>query len=76
MFAPGTTPAYSNYATSLAGYIVQRVCGEPFDDYIERHIFAPARHAQFELPPAAAAAPAADGMATGYRRRLGRAGRV
>lgn len=42
VFAPGTTPAYSNYATALAGYIVERVSGEPFDDYIDRHVFAPA----------------------------------
>ncbi len=41
VYAPGSTPAYSNYATSLAGYIVQRVSGEPFNQYIERHIFAP-----------------------------------
>ena len=41
VYAPGTTPAYSNYATSLAGYIVSRVSGEPFDQYIERHILAP-----------------------------------
>ena len=41
IFAPGTTPAYSNYATSLAGYIVQRVSGQPFDRYVERNIFAP-----------------------------------
>jgi CubicO group peptidase (beta-lactamase class C family) len=41
VFDAGTTPAYSNYGASLAGYIVQRVSGEPFDDYIERHIFAP-----------------------------------
>src|SRR5690606_39444116 len=38
---PGTTPAYSNYATALAGYVVERVSGEPFDDYVERHIFEP-----------------------------------
>ena len=34
VFPPGTTPAYSNYATSLAGYILQRVSGERFEDYI------------------------------------------
>jgi CubicO group peptidase (beta-lactamase class C family) len=41
IFAPGTTPAYSNYAASLAGYIVQRVSGMPFADYVEKNIFAP-----------------------------------
>jgi CubicO group peptidase (beta-lactamase class C family) len=39
IYEPGTTPAYSNYATALAGYIVERVSGMPFDDYIERNIF-------------------------------------
>ncbi|NZA24796.1 serine hydrolase [Luteimonas sp. SJ-92] len=39
--APGTTPAYSNYATALAGYIIERVSGESFYDYIDRHILAP-----------------------------------
>ena len=41
IFPAGTTPAYSNYATTLAGYIVQRVSGEPWDSYIETHIFKP-----------------------------------
>jgi CubicO group peptidase (beta-lactamase class C family) len=41
VFPAGSTPAYSNYGASLAGYIVQRVSGEPFDDYIDKHIFAP-----------------------------------
>ncbi len=41
IFPPGVTPAYSNYATALAGYIVQRVSGQPYDEYIEQHIFAP-----------------------------------
>jgi CubicO group peptidase (beta-lactamase class C family) len=41
VFAPGTTPAYSNYGASLAGYIVQRLSGESFDSYVEKHIFAP-----------------------------------
>jgi CubicO group peptidase (beta-lactamase class C family) len=54
--APGSTPAYSNYATALAGYIVERVSGEPFDAYIARHIFGPLgmTHSSFSqpLPPA------------------------
>ncbi len=41
IFEPGTTPAYSNYATALAGYIVGRVSGMSFDDYVDRNIFAP-----------------------------------
>ncbi|MHB9878092.1 serine hydrolase domain-containing protein [Pacificimonas sp. ICDLI1SI03] len=41
IFAPGKVPAYSNYGTAIAGYIVQRVSGEPFDDYVDRHIFTP-----------------------------------
>jgi CubicO group peptidase (beta-lactamase class C family) len=41
IFAPGTTPAYSNYATALAGYIVQRSSGEAFDSYLEHHVFGP-----------------------------------
>jgi hypothetical protein len=52
IYAPGTTPAYSNYGASLAGYIVQRVSGEPFDAYVQRHIFAPLgmQHATFTQP--------------------------
>ncbi len=38
IFAPGTVAAYSNYGAALAGYIVQRVSGQPFDAYVERHI--------------------------------------
>lgn len=39
--APGTTPAYSNYGAALAGYLVERASGVGFDDYVERHVFAP-----------------------------------
>ncbi|WP_262689446.1 serine hydrolase domain-containing protein [Kordiimonas aestuarii] len=41
IFPVGKVPAYSNYGTALAGYIVERLSGEPFDDYIERHILGP-----------------------------------
>ena len=52
VYAPGTTPAYSNYATALAGYIVQRVSGEGFYDYIDNHIFKPLsmNHSTFRQP--------------------------
>ena len=52
IFPPGTTPAYSNYATTIAGYIVQRVSGMPFDEYIEKHIFQPLsmNHTTFRQP--------------------------
>jgi len=48
----GSTPAYSNYGAALAGYIVQRVSGMPFDDYIEQKVFAPLgmTHATFRQP--------------------------
>ena len=41
IFPPGVTPAYSNYATSLAGYIVERQSGMPFDDYVDSRILTP-----------------------------------
>lgn len=41
IYAPGEVPAYSNYGAALAGYIVQRVAGEPYDDYIDRRVFEP-----------------------------------
>lgn len=41
VYAPGTTFAYSNYATSLAGYIVERVAGQPYEQYITDHILTP-----------------------------------
>jgi CubicO group peptidase (beta-lactamase class C family) len=52
IFPPGTTAAYSNYGAALAGYIVQRLSGEPFADYIARHIFMPLgmTHSTFAAP--------------------------
>jgi len=41
IYPPGTIPAYSNYGASLAGYIVERVSGEPFCQYVDRHILGP-----------------------------------
>jgi CubicO group peptidase (beta-lactamase class C family) len=41
IFPPGVIPAYSNYATALAGYIVQRVSGKPFEQYVQDNIYTP-----------------------------------
>jgi CubicO group peptidase (beta-lactamase class C family) len=67
VFAAGSTPAYSNYGASLAGYIVQRVSGEPFNSYIEQHIFAPLdmQLSSFRQPLPAELAPL---MSKGYPR--------
>lgn len=41
LFPSGEVPAYSNYGMSLAGYVVQRVSGEDYVDYVDRHILQP-----------------------------------
>src|SRR5215475_6661186 len=65
IYPPGTTPAYSNYATTMAGYIVQRVSGQTYDDYIEQHILNPLgmKHSTFRQPLPEALVPL---MSKGY----------
>jgi CubicO group peptidase (beta-lactamase class C family) len=65
IFPPGVIPSYSNYGATLAGYIVQRVSGEKFADYIDHHIFAPLdmHYASFRQPLPAALKPL---MSQGY----------
>ena len=41
IYPPGEVPAYSNYGATLAGYIVERVAGVPFERYVEENIFEP-----------------------------------
>lgn len=66
IFSPGEKVAYSNYGCGLAGYIVQRVSGERFEDYVQRHVFQPLNmaHSSFDQPLPAALAPL---MAKGYK---------
>ena len=40
LFSPGQTPVHSNYGAALAGYIVQQVSGETFEQYVWDQIFA------------------------------------
>lgn len=53
LFPPGIVPGYSNYGVGLGSYIVQRVSGEPFEQYVAEHIFAPLgmTHSTFFQPP-------------------------
>ncbi|MBS0379658.1 MAG: beta-lactamase family protein [Proteobacteria bacterium] len=66
IYKAGSTPAYSNYATALAGHIIERVSGQSFDDYIDQHVLQPLEmeHSTFRQPlPEKFAAD----MAKGYR---------
>jgi CubicO group peptidase (beta-lactamase class C family) len=49
---PSEGPGYSNYATALAGYIVQRVSGQAYEEYIQQHILTPLdmRNSTFRQP--------------------------
>jgi CubicO group peptidase (beta-lactamase class C family) len=67
IFPPGVTPAYSNYATALTGYIVQRISGKPFDQYVADNIYTPLamQHSTFAQPLPANLLPL---MSNGYQR--------
>lgn len=41
-FAPGEGVSYSNAAFVLLGAIIERISGEPYYQYVHRHIFVPA----------------------------------
>ena len=58
IYPPGVITAYSNYGAGLAGYIVSRVSGEPYDQYVQRHLLDPLdmRHSTATEPVPAALA--------------------
>ncbi|MCG5441370.1 beta-lactamase family protein [Micromonospora sp. NIE79] len=65
IYEPGTVPAYSNYSNALAGYIVERVSGTRFEEYVQRNILdrAGMPSSTFEQPLPAALR---DRMSNGY----------
>lgn len=65
IFPPGEIVAYSNYGATLAGYIVQRVSGEPFDQHVADHILKPLSMSRSTFVQPLPAALQGD-MATGY----------
>jgi CubicO group peptidase (beta-lactamase class C family) len=69
IFPPGEVSGYSNYGAALAGYLVERVSGLSFEDYVETRVLAPlgmsASSFRQPLPPALAGR-----LASGYRSSL------
>ncbi|MEH0927419.1 serine hydrolase domain-containing protein [Micromonospora sp. CPCC 205558] len=65
IYEPGTVPAYSNYSNALAGYIVERVSGTRFEEYVQRNVLdragMPSSTFEQPLPPALR-----DRMSNGY----------
>ena len=41
IYRPGEVCSYSNWGAALAGYIVERITGQPFADYVHENIFEP-----------------------------------
>ena len=62
---PGEEVSYSNYGTMLAGYIVQRISGIPYEEYVKKNILDPLgmSRSTFQQPPPA---DLAEDMATAY----------
>ncbi|MGC4847531.1 serine hydrolase domain-containing protein [Micromonospora sp. DT15] len=70
IYQPGTVPAYSNYSNALAGYIVERVSGTRFEEYVQRNVLdrAGMPSSTFEQPLPAALR---DRMSNGYETSAG-----
>ena len=71
IFPAGKIPSYSNYGLSVAGYIVERVSGEKFEDYVSNHIMRPLQmaHSTFAQPLPPSLAPL---MSNGYIEATGK----
>ncbi|MBN2153819.1 MAG: beta-lactamase family protein [Candidatus Lokiarchaeota archaeon] len=67
--AAGTKYAYSNIGVSLLGYVIEQLSGEPFRDYMVKHVLDPIGMAHSEFLPTSRIG---DSEATGYKRSLGR----
>jgi CubicO group peptidase (beta-lactamase class C family) len=65
---PGTRVAYSNPGYAVAGYLVEKIAGKPYEDFIAERTFAPAgmTTTSFRLTPEDEKL-----LALGYRERTG-----
>jgi CubicO group peptidase (beta-lactamase class C family) len=71
-YPPGKFYSYSNHSIALLGYIVEKISGMPFSEYIEKNIFQPLEmsRSSFEQPPMPELL---DNLATGYQVQNGEA---
>ena len=60
---PGLISVYDNYGYALAGYLVQKISGMPFNDYVRNRIFDPLDMMRSSFRPGAALRRR---LATGY----------
>jgi CubicO group peptidase (beta-lactamase class C family) len=40
-WVPGTRMAYSNSGAGVAGYIIEKISGQPYEDYVKENLFHP-----------------------------------
>ena len=68
---PGEFYVYGDVGMSLAGYLVEVLSGEPFTQYVEKHILEPLdmRHSSFQQPLPTNLSP---NLAAGYNYKNGR----
>lgn len=66
IYKPGSTIAYSNYATALAGYVIEQITGKTFLDYEREHIFLPLSMDTTSGDPTLANYSELENKATGY----------
>ncbi|MGG6242018.1 serine hydrolase domain-containing protein [Nodosilinea sp. AN01ver1] len=68
VYPPGELFSYSSHSIALLGYLVERIAGQPFVDYVNEHILQPLamNRSSFAQPP-----PHVDDLATGYQKQGG-----
>ncbi len=66
--AAGTKYAYSNIGFSLLGYVIEQLSGEPFRDYMVKHVLDPVGMGHSDFLPTSRIG---DDEARGYKRSLG-----
>jgi CubicO group peptidase (beta-lactamase class C family) len=64
-FHPGESFEYSNSGYGLLAYVIEKVSGESYESYLQRHVFAPTGMTQSGMIPLDAAGKV-DGLALGY----------